>query len=58
MDKPVYDQQQIQIESEMSAEELKNREEAIRQLEQDIVGVNDIFRDLAAMIHQQGDVIG
>ena len=24
----------------------------------DIVGVNEIFRDLATMVHEQGDMIG
>ncbi|EDO44588.1 predicted protein, partial [Nematostella vectensis] len=36
---------------------IEERERAIRQLEADIVGVNEIFRDLGNMIHEQGEVI-
>uniref|UniRef100_A0A8C4QH92 Syntaxin 7-like n=1 Tax=Eptatretus burgeri TaxID=7764 RepID=A0A8C4QH92_EPTBU len=38
-------------------EELKEREGAIMQLEADIVDVNQIFKDLGTMIHEQGDII-
>ncbi|KXJ12622.1 syntaxin-7 [Exaiptasia diaphana] len=48
---------QIQSEEELSIEMIEERERAIRQLEADIVGVNEIFRDLANMVHEQGDVI-
>ncbi|KAK3737538.1 hypothetical protein QZH41_010643, partial [Actinostola sp. cb2023] len=48
---------QIQSEEEVSIEMIEERERAIRQLESDIVGVNEIFRDLANMVHEQGDVI-
>ncbi|XP_029193707.2 syntaxin-7-like isoform X1 [Acropora millepora] len=48
---------QIQGEEEISVELIEERERAIRQLEADIVGVNEIFRDLATMVHEQGDMI-
>ncbi|XP_071225066.1 syntaxin-12-like isoform X3 [Salvelinus alpinus] len=36
---------------------IKERETNIRQLESDILDVNQIFKDLAVMIHDQGEVI-
>ncbi|KAJ7386978.1 Syntaxin-12 [Desmophyllum pertusum] len=48
---------QVQAEEEISNELIEERERAIRQLESDIVGVNEIFRDLATMVYEQGEVI-
>ncbi|XP_031558223.1 syntaxin-7-like [Actinia tenebrosa] len=48
---------QIQSEEEVSLEAIEERERAIRQLEADIIGVNEIFRDLGNMVHEQGEVI-
>lgn len=48
---------QVQDEEEISVELIEERERAIRQLEADIVGVNEIFRDLASMVYEQGDMI-
>ncbi|XP_042296042.1 syntaxin-7 [Sceloporus undulatus] len=36
---------------------IEERESAIRQLEADIMDINEIFKDLGMMIHEQGDVI-
>ncbi|XP_053143588.1 syntaxin-7 [Hemicordylus capensis] len=36
---------------------IEERESAIRQLEADITDINEIFKDLGIMIHEQGDVI-
>lgn len=36
---------------------IEERESAIRQLEADILDINEIFKDLGMMIHEQGDVI-
>ncbi|KAG1938431.1 syntaxin-7-like isoform X1 [Pimephales promelas] len=36
---------------------IQERESAIRQLESDITNINDIFRDLGMMVHEQGDMI-
>ncbi|KAG2468645.1 STX7 protein, partial [Polypterus senegalus] len=36
---------------------IKERETAIRQLESDIVNINEIFKDLGMMIHEQGETI-
>ncbi|XP_021487672.1 syntaxin-12-like [Meriones unguiculatus] len=43
--------------TEQDLELIKERETAIRQLEADILDVNQIFKDLAMMIHDQGDLI-
>lgn len=50
-------QTQIQMEEEVDLEELREREKSIRKIESDIVDVNQIFKDLATMIHAQGEVI-
>ncbi|CAL8313865.1 unnamed protein product [Lota lota] len=36
---------------------IQERETAIRALESDIVDINDIFKDLGLMVHEQGDMI-
>uniref|UniRef100_A0A3B1IGD7 Syntaxin-7 n=1 Tax=Astyanax mexicanus TaxID=7994 RepID=A0A3B1IGD7_ASTMX len=43
--------------TEDDLELIKERETNIRQLESDIMDVNQIFKDLAVMIHDQGDMI-
>ncbi|KAG7262750.1 hypothetical protein CRUP_028411 [Coryphaenoides rupestris] len=43
--------------TEEDLEIIKERETNIRQLEADIMDVNQIFKDLALMIHDQGDII-
>eukprot|EP00088_Acartia_fossae_P069666 TRINITY_DN9160_c0_g1_i1.p1 TRINITY_DN9160_c0_g1~~TRINITY_DN9160_c0_g1_i1.p1 ORF type:complete len:247 (+),score=101.77 TRINITY_DN9160_c0_g1_i1:40-780(+) len=48
---------QMMIQEESDLQALQEREKAIRQLESDIVDVNTIFKDLATMVHEQGDVI-
>ncbi|XP_057312791.1 syntaxin-7-like isoform X2 [Hydractinia symbiolongicarpus] len=50
-------QMQVQAEAELSIDMIREREEALRRLESDIVDVNEIFKDLAIMVHEQGDVI-
>ncbi|KAF4091976.1 hypothetical protein AMELA_G00015770 [Ameiurus melas] len=36
---------------------IQERETSIRQLESDITDINEIFKDLAVMVHEQGDMI-
>lgn len=48
---------QIQGEAELDIEMIREREEALKQLESDIVDVNDIFKELAILVHEQGEVI-
>ena len=44
---------QMMMEEEQNLEQLQERERAVRQLEADIGDVNQIFKDLAAMVHDQ-----
>uniref|UniRef100_A0A3Q0QVI0 Syntaxin-7 n=1 Tax=Amphilophus citrinellus TaxID=61819 RepID=A0A3Q0QVI0_AMPCI len=59
---PIPSESQIQIQTDAITEEdlslIYERESAIRQLEADIVDINDIFKDLGMMVHEQGDMIG
>ncbi|XP_063875454.1 syntaxin-7-like isoform X1 [Scylla paramamosain] len=50
-------QMQIQMEQEQEMQALQERESQIRQLESDIMDVNQIFKDLATMVHEQGEVV-
>ncbi|XP_058502815.1 syntaxin-12-like [Solea solea] len=56
-----WGQNQTQTEEPSITEEdleiIREREMNIRQLEADIMDVNQIFKDLAVMIHDQGDMI-
>ncbi|KAM7383739.1 hypothetical protein PAMA_011207 [Pampus argenteus] len=56
-----WGQLSIQTEEDAITEEdlelIKERETNIRQLESDIMDVNQIFKDLAVMIHDQGEMI-
>lgn len=49
--------QQMLIQEEHDIEQLQERERAVRQLESDILDVNTIFKDLATLVHDQGEVI-
>merc|ERR1712156_721907 len=49
--------QQMLIQEENDIEQLQERERAVRQLESDILDVNTIFKDLATLVHDQGEVI-
>ena len=44
---------QMMLEEEQNLEHLVERERKVRQLEADIMDVNQIFKDLAAMVHDQ-----
>ncbi|XP_065578179.1 syntaxin-12-like [Artemia franciscana] len=54
---PKRSQMQAVLQDEAELEILRERERAIRQLESDIVDVNTIFKDLATMVHEQGEMI-
>lgn len=45
------------VKGEVGLELVKEREESLRQLEQDIQDINTIFKDLAVMVYDQGEVI-
>jgi len=49
--------QQSATMSAVDLQELRERENSIRQLESDILDVNQIFKELATMVHEQGDTI-
>jgi syntaxin 12/13 len=48
---------QVQQEADVDLDMIREREEALRNLETDIVNVNEIFKDLAIMVHEQGETI-
>lgn len=50
-------QVQISMENDVNMAQLREREAALRKLENDIVDVNMIFKDLAVMVHDQGEII-
>lgn len=50
-------QKQLHIEEDVDIQLLQEREQAIRKIESDIVEVNQIFKDLASIVHDQGEVI-
>ncbi len=47
--------QEVAVDTDLAL--LQEREERIRQLESDILDVNEIFRDLGALVHEQGETI-
>jgi len=48
---------QLMLEEEQNLEYLQERERSVAQLEADIGDVNQIFKDLAAMVHDQGEMV-
>lgn len=56
---PTYDQSrtQIMMEEDDRLKALQDRERGMQQLESDIMDVNTIFKDLATMVHEQGDIV-
>jgi t-SNARE complex subunit (syntaxin) len=50
-------QRQIGMEADINLTQLREREAALHKLENDITDVNMIFKDLAVMVHDQGDII-
>lgn len=54
---PIQAQTTLQMEEDVNLELLREREQAVKQLESDIVDVNHIFKDLATMVHEQGGMI-
>eukprot|EP00918_Siedleckia_nematoides_P048319 GHVU01105878.1.p1 GENE.GHVU01105878.1~~GHVU01105878.1.p1 ORF type:complete len:278 (+),score=34.83 GHVU01105878.1:220-1053(+) len=47
----------VQVEDDVDMQALREREQAIHQLESDIMDVNEIFKDLGMLVHEQGEVI-
>lgn len=53
-------QKQAQLAREMAFEQdmLLERETRVRQIESDILDINQIMRELGSLVHTQGEVIG
>uniref|UniRef100_A0A1I8AH87 t-SNARE coiled-coil homology domain-containing protein n=1 Tax=Steinernema glaseri TaxID=37863 RepID=A0A1I8AH87_9BILA len=50
-------QLQMQKQHQINLAEIRERQMALNQLEQDIGDVNQIFKDLARIVHEQGDMV-
>jgi len=50
-------QQNLQLEQDVDLQILQEREQAIQQLECDINDVNQIFKDLGMLVHEQGEIV-
>uniref|UniRef100_A0A1I8NYY9 t-SNARE coiled-coil homology domain-containing protein n=1 Tax=Stomoxys calcitrans TaxID=35570 RepID=A0A1I8NYY9_STOCA len=50
-------QQQTQMQEEIDLQALEEQERAIRELEENIVGVNEIYKKLGSMVYEQGLVV-
>lgn len=48
---------QIQMQEEIDLQALEEQERTIRELEDNIVGVNDIYKKLGALVYEQGQTI-
>lgn len=53
----VAQQRQLQRELEFEHSLMQEREQRMRQIESDILDVNQIMRELSAMVHDQGESI-
>lgn len=53
-------QQQAQLARELAFEQelMLDRETRIKQIEADILDINQIMRELGSLVHQQGETIG
>lgn len=49
--------QQIQMQEEIDLQALEEQERTIRELEDNIVGVNEIYKKLGALVYEQGQTI-
>lgn len=47
----------LQIEEHVDLNELREREEAVKRMEGDIFEVNQMFKEIASLVHEQGEVI-
>ncbi|PIO75187.1 SNARE domain protein [Teladorsagia circumcincta] len=60
IEEDAYDRErqfQRQRQQQLNLNEFKERQQALQQLEQDIGDVNQIFADLARIVHDQGDMV-
>ncbi len=54
----IFDRQQLIQDQEKELEAINERDQRIQKIETDILDVNEIFRDLAVIIQEQGETIG
>ncbi|KAK9885936.1 hypothetical protein WA026_013813 [Henosepilachna vigintioctopunctata] len=52
-----FSKQQQQVQEVADLRALEEQEQSIRQLENDIRDVNDIFKELGVLVHEQGEII-
>lgn len=52
--------QQMQLTRELAFEQdmLIDREARVRQIEADVLDINEIMRELGVLVHQQGETVG
>ena len=50
-------QSQTQMQEEIDLQALEDQERTIRELEDNIVGVNEIYKKLGALVYEQGNTI-
>ena len=56
---PLQQQQAVlPMEQEVDVRALRERDEQLRELETNIVEVNELFKDVAKLVHDQGSIIG
>lgn len=48
---------QIQMQDEIDLQALEEQERTIRELEENIVGVNEIYKKLGALVYEQGNTV-
>ncbi|VDK45947.1 unnamed protein product [Anisakis simplex] len=53
----IQQRRQLQIQHQQHLNELRDRNETMRQLEQDIGDVTQIMKDLARIVHDQGEIV-
>jgi len=58
-DEPGFSQTRavLQMEQDVDLELIQEREDSIKKLESDIMDVNQIFKDLGMLVHEQGEVL-
>lgn len=56
-DSEIQRKRQLQLQHELHLKGLRERNEAMRQLDQDIGDVTQIMKDLARIVHDQGEII-
>lgn len=56
-DQQRQEQEQLEIQIDIDQSLIREREDRIRLIEGDIIDINEIFRDLATMVYEQGELV-